>query len=46
MHATVNLARGLAESADGTPRSLGKEVLRELTSPKVTRALQAKRGGR
>ena len=42
--ATVKLARGLAESADATPRSLGKEVLRELTSPKVTRALKTKRG--
>jgi len=40
--ATVKLARRLAESAEPAPRSLGKEVLRELTSPKVTRALQAR----
>ncbi len=40
--ATVKLARRLAESAEAEPRSLGKEVLRELTSPKVTRALQAR----
>ena len=44
--ATMNLARDLAESADATPRSLGKEVRRELMSPKVTRALKTKRGGR
>jgi 3-methyladenine DNA glycosylase AlkD len=43
--ATVKLARRLAESSEAVPRSLGKEVLRELTSPKVTRALQAKRAG-
>ena len=43
--ATVKLARDLAESADATRRSLGKEVLRELTSPKVIRALRAKRAG-
>jgi 3-methyladenine DNA glycosylase AlkD len=41
--ATVTLARRLAESAEAPRRSLGKEVLRELTSPKVTRALQARR---
>ena len=44
--ATVTVARRLADSADAAPRSLGKEVLRELTSPKVTRALKAKRAAR
>jgi 3-methyladenine DNA glycosylase AlkD len=43
--ATVTLAGRLAESSDAAPRSLGKEVLRELTSPKLLRAVQA-RGGR
>ena len=38
--ATVALARRLAASSEPAPRSLGKEVLRELTSPKVTRALR------
>jgi 3-methyladenine DNA glycosylase AlkD len=41
--ATVKLARRLSESAEPEPRSLGKEVLRELTSPKVARALQARK---
>ena len=46
LHArTVKLARDLAGSADATRRSLGKEVLRELTSPKVIRAVEAKRAG-
>ena len=38
----VALARRLAASVDAAPRSLGKEVLRELTSPKVTRALRSR----
>jgi 3-methyladenine DNA glycosylase AlkD len=40
--ATVALGRRLAASSDAAPRSLGKEVLRELTSPKVTRALRSR----
>jgi 3-methyladenine DNA glycosylase AlkD len=40
--ATVALAGRLAGSSEAAPRSLGKEVLRELTSPKVTRALRAR----
>jgi 3-methyladenine DNA glycosylase AlkD len=43
--ATVELARRLAGSDEPGPRSLGKEVLRELTSPKVLRALKPKRAG-
>ena len=37
---TVDLARRLADSPGKAPRSLGKEVLREITSPKVTRRLK------
>ncbi len=43
--ATVDLARRLADSPDKAPRSLGKEVLRELTSPKVTRRLTGETRG-
>jgi 3-methyladenine DNA glycosylase AlkD len=43
--ATVDLARRLSDSDAPSPRSLGKEVLRELTSPKVTSRLAAKTRG-
>jgi 3-methyladenine DNA glycosylase AlkD len=39
--AAVVVARRLAESKHATPRWVGKDALRELTSPAVTRRLQA-----
>ena len=38
--ATVELAQRLVDSGDPASRSLGKEVLREITSPKVQRRLK------
>jgi 3-methyladenine DNA glycosylase AlkD len=46
LHAdTVKLAQRLADSPEAAPRSLGKEVLRELTSPKVLRVMKSRRAG-
>lgn len=47
--AAVGVARRLADSAEPTPRWIGKDALRELTGPMVTRRLAARgltRGGR
>ncbi len=41
--AAVGLSQRLAQSSDSTGRSLGKEALRELTSPLVRRQLTARR---
>ena len=43
--AAVTVARRLAESADPTARWVGKDALRELTSPSVTRRLASRRLG-
>ena len=40
--ATMKLAQELADSDEAAPRSLGKEVLRELRSAKVVRAIRAR----
>jgi 3-methyladenine DNA glycosylase AlkD len=40
--AVTGLAKRLAESEDSPSRSLGKEVLREITSPKVRKSLAAR----
>ena len=39
--AALVVARRLAESKDATPRWVGKDALRELTSPAVTARLKA-----
>ena len=39
--ATVKLARRLAESKSATPRWIGKDALRELTSEKLQKRLKA-----
>ena len=41
--AAVAVARRLAETTDATPRWVGKDALRELTSPSVARRLAPKR---
>lgn len=41
--AAVNVARRLADSAEPAPRWVGKDALRELTSPAVTRRLGSRR---
>ncbi len=43
--AAVAVARRLADSPDAAPRWVGKDALRELTSPAVTRRLAAKATG-
>ena len=44
--AAVDVARRLAESADAAPRWVGKDALRALTSPAMTRKLSgARRAG-
>ncbi len=46
--AAIAVARRLAESADAAPRWVGKDALRGLTSPAMTRRLSGRRarGGR
>ena len=43
--AAIATARRLSESPEGAARWVGKEALRELTSPAVRRQLAARRGG-
>ena len=42
--AAVTVARRLADSPQAAPRWVGKDALRELTSPSVIRRLEARRG--
>jgi 3-methyladenine DNA glycosylase AlkD len=42
--AAVDVSRQLAASPDATPRWIGKNALRELTSPAVIRRLKSKKG--